>query len=63
MEGAEAAFDFPFGLRAGGDQMRDAQGGEGALELGAGIEMVAGGLMAKQGQAIGVDRHRQARKV
>lgn len=60
LEGAKAAFDFAFGLRAGGDQMRDAQGGEGALELRTWIAVVARGLMAKQGQAIGVDRHRSA---
>ena len=36
LEGAEAAFDLSFGLRAGGDQMGDAQRGEGALELGTG---------------------------
>ena len=54
LEGAKAAFDFAFGLRAGGDQMGDAQGGEGALELGAGIPAIGGGLMAEQGQAIGV---------
>ena len=60
LEGAKAAFDFAFGLRAGRDQVRDAQGGEGALELRTGIAVVARGLMAKQGQAIGVDRHRQA---
>ena len=33
LEGAKAAFDFSFGLGAGGDQMGDAQGGESALEL------------------------------
>lgn len=60
LEGAKAAFDFSFGLRAGRDQMRDAQGGEGTLELRTWIAVVARGLMAKQGQAIGVDRHRQA---
>ena len=60
MEGAKTAFDFSFGLWAGRDQMRDAQGGEGTLELRPWIAVVARGLMAKQGQAIGVDRHRQA---
>ena len=33
LQGSEAAFDFAFGLRARGDQMGHAQGGEGALEL------------------------------
>lgn len=60
LEGAKAAFDFAFGLRAGRDQMRDAQRGEGALELRAGIAAIGGGLMAEQGQAIGVERDGQA---
>ena len=37
LEGAEATFDFAFGLRAGRHQMRDPQRGQGALELGTGI--------------------------
>jgi hypothetical protein len=60
LEGAKAAFDFTLGLGAGGDQMGDAQRGEGALELGAGIAALGGGIMAKQGQAVGVKRQRQA---
>ena len=40
--------------------MGDAQGGEGALELGAGIPAIGGGLMAEQGQAIGVKSYRDA---
>ena len=56
LEGAEAAFDFAFGLWGGGDQMRDIQRGERALELGAGIAAIGRGLMAEQGQAIGVER-------
>jgi len=60
LEGAKAAFDFSFGLGAGGDEMRDAQGGESALELGARIAVIAGGLVAKQGQPIGIEGHRQA---
>ena len=60
LEGAKAAFDFAFGLRAGRDQVRDAQGGEGTLELRTRIAVIARGLMAKQGQAISVDRHRPA---
>ena len=54
LEGAKAALDFAFGLRARGDQMGDAQGGEGALELGAGIPAIGRGFMAEQGRAIGV---------
>ena len=60
LEGAKAAFDFAFGLRAGGDQMGDAQGGEGALELGARIPAIGRGLMAEQGQTIGVKSYRDA---
>lgn len=60
LEGAEAAFDFAFGLGTGGDEVRDAQRGEGALELGAGIPTVGGGFMAEQGQAIGVQGQWQA---
>ena len=40
--------------------MGDAQGGEGALELGAGIPAIGRGLMAEQGQAIGVKSYRDA---
>src|SRR5437899_3655462 len=40
--------------------MRDAQGGESALKLGARIAVIAGGLVAKQGQPIGIEGHRQA---
>jgi len=60
LEGAKAAFDFAFGLGAGRHQMRDAQGGESALELGAGITAIGRGLMAEQGQAIGVESQGQA---
>lgn len=42
--------------------MRDAQGGESALELGARVAVIPGGLMAEQGQAIGIECHRQAVK-
>ena len=35
LEGAEATFAFPLGLRARSHQMRNAQGREDALELGA----------------------------
>ena len=54
LEGAEAAFDFTFGLGTWGDEVGDAERGEGALELGAGIASVGGGHRAEQGQAIGV---------
>ena len=60
LEGAEAAFDLPFGLRAGRDQMGDAQRREGALELGMGIPAIGCGLMAKESQTVGVDGQRTA---
>lgn len=59
LQGAEAAFDFAFGLRARGDQMGHAQGGEGALELGTGIAVIGHGIMAKEAQAVGIDDQRQ----
>ena len=59
LEGAEAAFDFTLGLRAGSDKVSNAQRGQGALELGAGIASVGGGHMAEQGQAVGVESHGQ----
>lgn len=62
LEGAKAAFDFSFGLGAGGDQMRNPQGGERALELRARVAVIPGGFMAEQGQAIGIESHRQAVK-
>ena len=60
LQSAKAAFDFAFGLRAGGDQMGHAQGGEGALELRTGIPVIGHGIMAKKAEAIGVDDQRQA---
>ena len=58
LQGSKAAFDLAFGLRAGGDQMRHSQGGEGALELGTGITVVGHGIMAKEAEAIGIDDQR-----
>ena len=55
LQGAKAAFDLAFGLRAGSDEMSDAQSGEGALELGTGIAVIGHGVMAKEAQAIGID--------
>ena len=59
LQGAKTAFDFAFGLRAWGDQMGHAQGGEGALELGTGIPIIGHGIMAKEAQAVGIDDQRQ----
>ena len=60
LEGSKAAFDFAFGLWAGGHQMGHSQGGEGALKLGTGIPIIGHGIMAKKAQAIGVHHQRQA---
>jgi hypothetical protein len=60
LQGAKAAFDLAFGLRAGGDQMGYAQGGESALELRTGIPIIGHGIMAKETEAIGVNDQRQA---
>jgi hypothetical protein len=60
LQGAKAAFDLAFGLRAGRDPVGYAQGGKGALELGTGIPVIGHGIMAKETQAIGVNDQRQA---
>jgi hypothetical protein len=60
LKSAEPAFDFTLGLGAGGDEVGDAQRGESALELGAGIAPVGGGHMAEQGQPVGVEGEGQA---
>ena len=60
LHGAEAAFDLALGLRAGRDEMRHAQGGEGALEFGTGIAVIGHGIMAEEAQAVRVHHHGQA---
>ena len=60
LEGAEAAFDLALGLRARSDQVGDAERGEGALELRARIPPVGGGLVAEEGQPVGVEGQRPA---
>ena len=55
LEGVEAALDFALGRGVGGDAMRGAQGGEGALELGMSVEAVGRGAMAEEGEAVGVE--------
>lgn len=55
LEGVEAAFDFAFGGRIGGDAVGGAQGGEGALELGMGVQSVCRGAMAEEGEAVGIE--------
>jgi hypothetical protein len=59
LEGAKAAFDLAFGLRAGGHQVGHAQGGAGALELRGGIPVISHGIMAKEAEAVGVNDQRQ----
>lgn len=59
LQGAKAAFNLAFGLRAGSDQMRDAQSGEGALELGTGIPVIGHGIMTKEAESVGVNDHGQ----
>ena len=53
LQGAKAAFDLAFGLRAGRDQMGSSQGGEGALELGTGSPVIGHGIMTKEAEAVG----------
>ena len=60
LQGSKAAFDLAFGLRAGGDQMGHAQGGEGALKLGTGIPVIGHGIMAEEAEAVGVHDQRYA---
>ncbi len=60
LHGSKAAFDLAFGLRTGGDQVSDPEGGESALELRAGITVVGHGIMAKEAEAVGVNHHGQA---
>ena len=60
LQSSKAAFDFAFGLRAGGDQMGDPEGGEGALELRAWIAVIGHGIMAEEAEAVRVYHHRQA---
>ena len=60
LQGAKAAFDFAFGLGAGGDQMGDSEGGEGALELRAWIAVIGHGVMTEEAEAVRVHHHGQA---
>ena len=60
LKSAKAAFDFAFGLRGWGDQMRNAQGRQSALKLRAGVPSIRRGFMAEQGQAVGVKSQGEA---
>ena len=55
LEGAEAAFDFAFCLRGGGDEVGDAEGAEGALKFAFWVAVVGAGTGAKEAERIGVD--------
>ena len=55
LEGAKSAFDFPFGLRTGGDEVGDPKTFECALELTFGIAFVITGTHSKEAQGICVD--------
>lgn len=57
---SKAALDLALGLRAGGDQMGDAQCGEGALELRTGIAVIRHRIVAEEAEAVGIDHHGQA---
>jgi len=60
LQRAKASLDLALGLRAGGDQMGDAQCGEGALELGTGIAVIRHRIVAEEAEPVGVDHHGQA---
>ena len=60
LHGSKAALNLALGLRAGCDQVGDAQCREGALELRTGVAVIGHGIMAKEAEAVGVDDHRQA---
>ena len=55
LEGAKSAFDFPFGLRTGGDEVGDPKTFECALELTFGIAFVITGTHSKEAQGVCVD--------
>jgi hypothetical protein len=55
LEGAEAAFDFTFGLRGGSNEVGNPDGSQGALELAARVEVVVRGAWSKEAQAVGVN--------
>ena len=60
LQGAEATLDLALGLRARCDEVADAQGDQGSLELALGIASLGRGLVAEEGQAIGVEGHAKA---
>jgi hypothetical protein len=60
LERAKATLDLTFGLWTRGNEMGDAQGREGALELGVWIPVIGHGIMAKEAETIGVDDQGQS---
>jgi len=60
LEGAEAAFDFAFGLRCGSDKMGDSQRSQSTLELTFGIGMIVAGTWPEKTEAIGINGLRDA---
>ena len=60
LKGAEAAFDFAFGLGCGRDDVGHAKPAQGTLELAFGISVVSAGTGAEEAQAVRVDGFRQA---
>lgn len=60
LEGAEAAFDLPLGLRGGRHEVGHAEAAQGALELAFRIAVIMAGAGSEKAQAVGVDDLRQA---
>jgi hypothetical protein len=55
LEGAEAPFDFAFGLGSWRDEMGHGEAEQGALELASGITMIVAGAWAEEAQCVGID--------
>jgi len=55
LEGAEAAFNLALGLGSGSDEVGDAKGAQGALELAFGVGVVIAGTWPEKTQAVGVN--------
>lgn len=60
LEGAEASFDFAFGLRCWSDQVSDVQGFERSLELALGVVEIVARTGAKETQRVGVNGYGNA---
>ena len=55
LKGAEAAFDFAFGLGCRGDEMGDAEAAQSALKFALWVAVVGAGAGAEKAERIGVD--------